>query len=156
MEPISNEIQRKEAISYIEKLLAAMGIDTHVEDGVIGDSIAFLIRTNDAALLIGEEGQNLQALNHIIKKALEQKALFPEGQFFVDVNDYQRRRFDELKDKARMGAQRVRYFKKEVTLEPMSAFERRIVHMALQEYPDISTESVGQGVSRKVVIKPLP
>ena len=71
----------------------------------------------------------------------------------IDVNDYQRRRFDELKDKARMGAQRVRYFKKEVTLEPMSAFERRIVHLALQEYPDIVTESIGEGAERRVVIQ---
>ena len=53
-----------------------------------------------------------------------------------------------------MGAQRVRYFKKDVTLEPMNAFDRRTVHLALQEYPDIITESTGAGEERRVVIKP--
>ena len=89
----------------------------------------------------------------MLRRVLEKKMQASEVQYIIDVNDYQRRRFDELKDKARMGAQRVRYFKKDITMEPMSAFERRIVHMALQEYPDIATESVGSGPERKVVIR---
>lgn len=132
-----------------------MDVSAEVEEGVIGDSVAFLIRTHDAALLIGEEGQNLFALNHILKKIIERRTDLAEAQFMIDVNDYRRRRFDELKDQARMSAQRVRYFKKEVVLSPMSAFERRVVHLVLQEYPDIVTESTGQGVERRVVIRPL-
>ncbi|HEY4477165.1 MAG TPA: R3H domain-containing nucleic acid-binding protein, partial [Candidatus Paceibacterota bacterium] len=132
-----------------------MDIDAGVEEGVIGDSIIYSIRTNDAALLIGEDGQNLLALNHLLRRVIERKIEGVEAKFLIDVNDYRRRRFDELKDQARMSAQRVRYFKKEVTLEPMNAFERRIVHLALQEYPDISTESTGEGSSRRVVIRPL-
>jgi len=143
------------AIECAREFLAAMNVNARVEEGVIGDSTALLIRTDDAGLLIGEEGANLQALNYILRRVIERKTGTPESQLMIDVNDYQRRRFDDLKDKARMGAQRVRYFKKEVILEPMSAFERRIIHMALQEYPDIATESQGQGPTRRVVIKPL-
>lgn len=130
-----------------------MNVEAQVEEGVIGDSTALLIRTDDAGLLIGEDGQNLYALNYVLRKILEKKTGLPQAQFMIDVNDYQRRRFDELRDRARMGAQRVRYFKKDVTLDPMTAFERRIVHLALQEYPDIATESVGTGPERRVVIR---
>ncbi|MDA1334907.1 MAG: hypothetical protein O2794_02735 [bacterium] len=131
-----------------------MDIDARVEEGVIGDSVAFLIKTNDAGLLIGEDGGNLSALNYLIRKVIDKQVEGAYGQYLIDVNDYQRRRYEELRDKARMGAQRVRYFKKDVSLEPMTAFERRIVHMALQEYSDIETESTGEGLMRRVVIKP--
>lgn len=139
-------------LECVKEFLQNMSIEARVEEGVIGDSVAFLVRTDDAGLLIGEDGQNLFALNYVLRKIIERKTQKPDAQFIIDVNDYQRRRFDELRDRARMSAQRVRYFKKEVTLEPMSAFERRIVHMALQEYPDIETQSIGQGPERRVVI----
>lgn len=139
-------------LECVKEFLQNMNIEARVEEGVIGDSVAFLVRTDDAGLLIGEDGQNLFALNYVLRKIIERKTQKPDVQFIIDVNDYQRRRFDELRDRARMSAQRVRYFKKEVTLEPMSAFERRIVHMALQEYPDIETQSIGQGPERHVVI----
>ncbi|MEK7576914.1 MAG: R3H domain-containing nucleic acid-binding protein [Patescibacteria group bacterium] len=145
--------QNNEALECVKEFLNQMNIEAKVEEGVIGDSAAFCIRTDDAGLLIGEDGQNLFALNYLLRRVLEKKTQDSDVQYIIDVNDYQRRRFDELKDKARMGAQRVRYFKKDITLEPMSAFERRIVHMALQEYPDIATESVGMGPERKVVIR---
>ena len=154
METLTSE-QQKAALECIKEFLGQMDIDAGVEEGVIGDSIIYSIRTNDAALLIGEDGQNLLALNHLLRRVVERKIEGGEAKFLIDVNDYRRRRFDELKDQARMSAQRVRYFKKEVTLEPMNAFERRIVHLALQEYPDISTESTGEGQSRRVVIRPL-
>ncbi|OGF78926.1 hypothetical protein A2W54_00885, partial [Candidatus Giovannonibacteria bacterium RIFCSPHIGHO2_02_43_13] len=106
-------------------------------------------------LLIGDGGQNLSALNYLVKKITEKK--FPEKfpGFLLDINDYQKKKIDEIKDLARMHAQRVRYFKKEAEMRPMNAYERRIVHASLQEYPDITTESRGEGMERRVVIKPL-
>lgn len=147
MEPTNQPIE------YVKEFLNRMNIDAKVEEGVIGDSIAFLIRTDDAGLLIGEDGANLTALNYLLRKVIEKRTGSTEGHFMIDVNDYQRRKFDELRDRARMGAQRVRYFKKDVVLDPMSPFERRVVHLALQEYPDIQTESVGEGRDRRVVIR---
>ena len=73
----------------------------------------------------------------------------------LDINDYHKKRIEEVKDLARMHAQRVRYFKKDIEMRPMNSYERRIVHTVLQEYPDIETESVGAGLERRVVIKPL-
>ena len=139
----------------ITQLLKKMQIDATVEEGLIGDTVTLTVRTPEAGLLIGDEGQHLFAFNYLLKKIVERQ--LPEApHFIVDVNDYQRRRFEELRDQARMGAQRVRYFKKEVMLDPMTAYERRLVHLTLQEYPDITTESTGTGPERKVVIKPYP
>ena len=148
------ENKNSEILECIKEFLGQMDVEASVEEGVIGDSTAFLVHTSDAGLLIGEDGANLYALNYLLRKIIERKLESDDhSQFMIDVNDYQRRRFDELKDKARMGAQRVRYFKKEVTLEPMSAFERRIVHEFLSDATDLETESKGEGLSRRVVIK---
>ena len=137
----------------IIKLVGKMGIEVKIEEGVIGDTTTFTIRTREGGLLIGEEGQSLMALNYILRKTLEKELKEKTPKFLVDVNDYHRKRFEELRDQARMGAQRVRYFKKEFELPPMTSFERRVIHVTLQEYPDIKTESVGLGRDRRVVIK---
>ena len=65
-------------------------------------------------------------------------------------------RLEELRAEARQVARRVRLYRTELILEPMPPFERRVVHMALAEYPDITTHSTGDGPSRRVVIKPYP
>ncbi len=137
-------------------LLKLMGIAGTIEEGVVGDTLTITIRTPEPGVLIGEDGARLQALNHVIRRMIEHELGHERSQILVDVNDYRRKQFEELRDQARMGAQRVRYFKKEVTLSPMTAFERRIVHVALQEYPDITTESHGEGPTRCVVIRPYP
>jgi spoIIIJ-associated protein len=75
------------------------------------------------------------------------------GMLMIDINGYNKKRFDSLKNTAHMLAERARYFKNSVELEPMPAYERRIVHMFLENIPDIVTESAGVGPGRRVVIK---
>lgn len=141
--------------SSIKEILDKLGVRCEMTFQEGGDGSWFVINTEEAPLLIGEGGQNLSALNYIVKKIAEKK--FPGGYpgFSLDVNDYQKKKIEEIKELARMHAQRVRYFKKEVEMRPMNAYERRIVHASLQEYPDITTESRGEGPERRVVIKPL-
>ena len=143
-------------IECLREMLSRMGVEGAIEEGVVGDTTTYIIRTREAGILIGEDGQNLAAFNHLLRKIIEKQSGPEATPFLLDVNDYQRHRFEEIKERARMGAQRVRYFKKEVVLQPMSAFDRRVVHLALQEYPDITTESVGEGAERRIVIKPYP
>ena len=132
-----------------------MGFSFSLEFQEGGEDSWFIIKAQDAQLLIGDNGKHLNALSHVVKRIYEQK--FPEikFQFLIDINDYNKKRMEEIKDAARMHAQRVRYFKKPMEMKPMNAYERRIVHYVLQEYPDIATESTGQGLERRVVIKPL-
>ena len=146
--------QQEQIQQLIEALLAKMHIEAAVEQAELLGGVCFHIKTPDGAMLIGENGQNMLALYYLIKRIMEKQAVGEPMQFSLDVNDYQRKRIEEIKERARMGAQRVRYFKKEVILQPMSAYERRVIHLTLAEDPDIVTESRGEGEVRSVVIKP--
>jgi len=154
----SNKKEQYEFVeSAIKQILDLMGVNYALEFQEGGDESWFFIKTPEAPLLIGENGKHLAAFSYLVKKVYEKK--FPAAktpiQFLVDINDYNKKRIEEIKDQARMHAQRVRYFKKEIEMRPMNAYDRRIVHSVLQEYPDIATESTGQGLERRVVIKPL-
>lgn len=139
----------------LEELLQKMNIQASVTWTDLLDAPYFQIQTEHNALLVGEGGQHLYALQTIVKRIAEQKHKGPCPPFLVDADDYQRRRIEEIKERARMGAQRVRYFKKEVIMQPMSSYERRIVHIALVGDPDVATESTGEGENRRVIIKPV-
>lgn len=146
--------EKKDKIQKVmQALLDKMGISATINMIDYADGPHFVIKTKDGGLLIGEKGQNFLALNYILKKIID-KELGERNAFSIDVNDYQKQKIDSLKDLAKMSAQRVRYFKKEVIMEPMNSYERRIVHAALTEYPDIITESSGEEPRRRVVIKP--
>lgn len=197
-----NETIRQEII----KLLDQMGFGNEVEDVEIHQGVTrrFTIhirgadnelmenenegRTPYTNLLIGERGNNLVALEHLLKKIIQKKygeetsaslatqektneiktemdesVKLPEGGFVspargftLDINDYRVRRLEFLKQDVKVAAKEARVHKKGVMLSPMSSFERRIVHMLLAEYPDITTESVGEEPSRRVIIKPYP
>jgi len=152
------QIQIQTIKSVLGNLLEKMTIEAEIDILEGGECPQFVIRAQEAGILIGENGQRLFALSHLLKKIVENefnKNNLEKIQFSLDVNDYQAKRNEELKNLARMNAQRVRYFKKEIELEPMTAYERRIIHASLTEYPDIATESTGEGPNRRVVIKPF-
>jgi len=116
----------------------------------------FVIKTQEAGMLIGEGGQRLLALNHLIKRMVESELKrnnLGYVRFFLDVNDYRAKRVEGLKNLAKMSVQRVRFYKRDLEMGPMSSYERMIVHSALAEFPDIKTESIGEGENRRVVVK---
>lgn len=143
--------------SAVEIFLDKMGVSGNIDFVDSADLPLFIIQTDEAGILIGEGGKNLLSLTHILKKIVG-KIFQDENkeapQFSLDVNGYYSKKINSLKEAAKMYAQRVRFFKRDVVLDPMSAFERRVVHTVLSEYPDIKTESVGEeGVDRKIIIK---
>jgi spoIIIJ-associated protein len=149
---------KQHQIDFIQKtaseILGFMGVFCEFEFRENVDGAWLVLKSSSPSILIGDGGQNLASLNHVVQRIFEKK--FPDGpRFLIDVNDYHKKHIDEIKDMARMHAQRVRYFKKEAEMRPMSAYDRRLVHMVLQEYPDITTESRGDGHERKVIIKPF-
>jgi len=101
--------------------------------------------------LIGRGGENLVALQQIVS-AITSKSVGHTVHVPVDVEGYRKRREDQLREVARRVASRVKTTGQAVTLEPMLAYERRIVHLAVQEQPGIKTESVGMDPNRRVVI----
>ena len=141
--------------NIIEELLDKLSVDAVIEVENTLNDCQFMVRTSEGGLLIGENGKNLAAFHHLVKKISEKKFKEEENfSFSLDVNDYRLKIIDELKNFARLNAQRVRYFKKEIVLRPMTSFERRIVHEVLSDCPDITTESRGNEPCRQVVIKP--
>jgi spoIIIJ-associated protein len=116
---------------------------------------------------INRDGEGLYALNHIVRKMIENKlfSLSPKTgsgedsengpEILIDINGFQKKRIDAVRAVAHMMAERARYFKSNVEVDPMSAFERRIVHEFLANETDLKTESSGFGPTRRVVIKYL-
>ncbi len=115
----------------------------------------YQIKSNDSKALIGHKGETLSAINHIVKKMAERKNIGESKifDFFIDVNDYTKKRVDGLKTIAHMMAERARFFKSSVDVDPMTSFERKIIHSYLSTQPDISTASEGEGPKRHIVIK---
>lgn len=130
--------------------LAITDIIVEVDDHT--SSTRYLITTPDSAILIGEHGARLLALNHVVKRIAE-KHNTEIGSFVIDVNDYQKKRIEDIRAKAHMLAERARYFKSSVEMDPMSSYERMIVHSEFTETKDIVTESTGSGRDRHVTIR---
>jgi spoIIIJ-associated protein len=115
----------------------------------------FSITASSARVLLSREAEALSALNHIAKKVAE-KYIQESGLFLrvvVDVNDIERKKIENIQTIAHMMAERARYFKSSISLDPMSSQYRRIVHEFFVNVPDIETESLGEGRERHVIIR---
>ena len=144
--------------TIIEDIIKLTNISVDEIDFYLDDQSGshwFKIKSKESNLLIGKDGETLKALNYIFRKIIESKN--PENptslNVLIDVNDYQKNRIENLKTIAHMMAERARYFKSNVEIDPMSSFDRRIIHTFLENKTDIKTESVGFGQDRRVVIK---
>lgn len=126
-----------------------------VKDDEDTGMVWFSIRTSEPELFIGRNGETLQAWNHIVRKMIEKQLTGAETftEILIDVNDYQKKKVDSLKTIAHMMAERARFFKSSVDVEPMSPYERKIIHSYLANKNDVTTESAGEGRDRHVVIK---
>jgi spoIIIJ-associated protein len=122
-------------------------------DGLGRASAVLDVEGEDLGLLIGRRGTTLAALQYLMNLMINHNA---ERQMLVsiDVERYHRRREETLNSLAERMAEHVHQTGRAITLEPMPPAERRIIHMALAEDPDVSTGSVGSGEGRKVVIRP--
>jgi spoIIIJ-associated protein len=132
-------------------LLEAMGIEAEVKIEQIPGREGVEIAGSELGVLIGRGGENLVALQQVVS-AITSKRVGRTVHVPVDVEGYRRRREDQLREVARRVAERVRATGQAVTLEPMLAYERRIVHLAVQGTAGLRTESVGSEPDRRVVI----
>ena len=103
--------------------------------------------------LIGRRGERLQAIQHLVNLMLSRK-LGEWARVTVDIEEYRGRREAQLRALARKAGERVRETGRAVQLEPMTALERRWVHMELQGAPGLATESAGEEPERRVVVLP--
>ena len=145
-----------EAERLLIELLQKMGIDATVEHRLDANEegpAIIDIRGDDLGLLIGWRGETLRALQLLINTAVRQ-TLPDSGAIVIDVERYRARREDSVRELALRVADRAKRNQERIGLEPMQPYERRVVHTALAEDPDLSTESEGEEPDRRVVITP--
>ncbi len=111
------------------------------------------IKGDDMGRIIGKEGSTLQSLQILLRSILSKKFKMPIN-VVLDASGYRDKREDTLKAHAKEMAEQAIENKQEVVLRPMNSWERRIVHMTLQDNKAVKTESIGQSQDRKVVITP--
>ena len=137
----------------LEEVLTFFGINTKVKVDDQDERIDLLVETNDGAALIGHHGENLRALQHVLNMMLRNQS--GERLFWgIDVGGYKKARNEAVMTKAREQALKVIETGESITLAPMTAAERRLVHMVVQELEGIATESVGEEPKRRVKINP--
>jgi len=144
----------KVAREVAETLIESMGLDAEVTatQATKGNlPVALDIEGDDLGILIGRRGQTLASLQYIIRLIVAEK-LKMWVPINVDIAGYKKRRYESLRSLALRLAEQVKTSRRLITLEPMPADERRIIHLTLADTPDVVTESMGEGEGRKVAI----
>ncbi|MFZ0827920.1 MAG: R3H domain-containing nucleic acid-binding protein [Verrucomicrobiia bacterium] len=136
----------------LEKILTALGLPATVEEHKLEEGVLLDVKTEDAGRLIGRQGQTLADLQYITNRLLfQQDANSPK--IMVDVGGYRAQAREALVKKAQDAAEKVRRWGDAVELEPMSAFDRRVVHQAIKDDPDVETHSVEvDGTDKKAIL----
>jgi spoIIIJ-associated protein len=159
-------MEKEEIKNLIKELIEKTNVKL-IEISVVEENsknIWVSVQVSEPHFFIAHEGEGLQALNHLVHRIIENKMghrsdlgdsprsdLWPS--ILIDINDFQKKRIENIRAIAHMMSERARYFKSNIEVDPMSSFERRIVHEFLSEATDLKTESVGFGPTRRVVIK---
>jgi len=141
--------------SVLTEVLAILNFSTEIECKQEEETLIINVKTPEASFLIGPKGENLFALQYLLKLIVNKKSDNADNLFILDVNDYRSNRTKLLRELAANIADEACLERRDKELQPMSSFERRVIHVALAERGNVSTESVGFGELRRVVIKPV-
>jgi len=155
-------MQILEIKNSLETLLSLAGFDgfeVEAQENPQAKTVKFLIKLDfpqdDSGLLIGKGGENLFALQYVLRAMAGKSLPDPSWRVSLDVNNYLAIREEKLRELARKIAYQVSLNKKKVELPPMHPRDRRIIHLELSFSTTVTTESIGEGRERRVVIKPL-
>jgi len=160
-------VEMEHAVSFVNTLLVNMQIDAKAvavacpegeEYEIEGDANlypAIEIVGEGTGLLIGHHGETMDAIQYLLNLAAIRHSENPNGDYVkitLDIENYRAKREETLRSLARRMAQRALKYRRNVFLEPMNAYERRIIHSELQSVPNVSTHSVGADKNRKIII----
>ena len=148
----TNSLMPAEPQATLQRILELLGFTATVEEHRMEDGILLDVKTEDSGRLIGRQGQTLADLQYITNRLLfQQDPSVPK--VMVDVGGYRAQARDALVKKAKEAAEKVRRWGDVVELEPLSAFDRRIIHQALKDDPSIETHSVEvEGTEKKAIL----
>jgi len=147
LKKITTELLQKMTIEDVKMVVEGKGDEE-------GEGFIINVETSESNLLIGQYGATLAALQHVLRLMVRRETE-DKFKFLVDVNHYLQAKTETLAGIARDSARQAISERKPVILRPMSAYERRLVHVELAGNENIKTESIGEGDDRKVVIKPI-
>ena len=145
------------AQNLASKMFEFMGAEAKITSEIKDGCLQVNALTAEAGFLIGRDGENLKAFQHILALMVSKKIneLLTPASFVFDINNYQKEREDYLTALAKNAAYQVLENKKPAELEPMSAADRRIIHLTIEKIGGVKSESAGQGEARRVVITPV-
>lgn len=139
-------------VNYLKNIIETMGIEVNLTPSYSDGLIRIKLSTNHNSILIGKDGETLQALNEICRSAAN--ATFKKRiRVLLDINDYKTEKYSKLISIAKREAIKVSKTKITASLSPMSADERRAVHNALVSFRHVKTVSVGEGKARHITIE---
>jgi len=138
--------------AILEKILELLGFTATIEEHKLEEGLLLDVKADDSGRLIGRQGQTLSDLQYLVNRVLfQQDQATPK--VTLDVGGYRAQAREALAKKAKDAAEKVRRWGDVVELEPMNAFDRRIVHQALKDDPDIETHSVEvDGTDKKAIL----
>lgn len=136
----------------LERLLTLLGFEAAVDEHKMDDGVLLDVKTDDAGRLIGRQGQTLSDLQYVTNRLLfQQDPSAPKA--MVDVGGYRAQAREALVKRAHEAAEKVRRWGDVVELEPMNAFDRRVVHQAIKDDPDVESHSVEvEGTEKKAIL----
>ncbi len=153
---MEKEILIPKAREIIEEFLNKLGLDISLKKAEQADQTIFLdLEGKEAKHLIGQRGEVLFEVERLLKAILRKK-LKKEFYINLDIAGYRRKKEKYLRQLARSLAQEVALTKTEKELPPMPPAERRIIHLELASMPNVTTQSIGKGPNRRVIIQPYP
>lgn len=139
---------------FVTTLVDAMGLDATVDAYDAGDAIAVDVATKETGLFIGQKGETIDAVQYLLNVAIYKDRPFVK-RIIVDSEGYRRRRVEAIQGMAHRTARRALREKRPLSLPPMPAAERRVVHLFLKENPKVTTASEGKEEKRRVVVSPI-
>jgi len=151
-EKLNIEIIEKD---FLEPLFEKMAIEADMEITMEDGLINIRLTGDDVGIIIGRRGETLDALQYLLSLVINRYTL-DYTRVILDVADYRKKRAETLQRLAKRVAEKVSRTRRNITLEAMNPYERRIIHSSLQEFPNINTQSVGEEPNRKVVIRYAP
>lgn len=153
--PASDEVSRR-ITEFLSGLLAQMEVDAAPQVSV-DDEGNYLVELvgKDLGAVIGRRGETLDAIQQLTGYAVN-KGLSHRVRVRIDAEGYRSKREESLERMARRTAEKAIRFRRNVTLEPMNAYERHVIHTALQDYPDVTTYSIGTEPNRRTVVAYTP
>ncbi len=138
---------------FMTALIDAMGLEATVDAHDAGDAVVVDVATEQTGLFIGQKGETIDAIQYLLNVAVYKDRPFVK-RIVVDSEGYRQRRVEAIQGMAHRTARRAVRERRPLSLPPMSAAERRIVHLFLKENPKVTTSSDGEDENRRVVVSP--